>query len=409
MKGLFIAIIIMLLVIGYLGLNAQKEEMVQTEPEIKLELVWEKEFEEEITDFAINVAKDGETYPGVVTLISKALIFSETNEQIKEIKRSPNGSNFFTISESDNHIIHSWQYASEYAKELEECIVSIYDLSGELVWKTHNIAPTRFPKLSPNGKYLIGASYAEVLLVKKDGTFEFINPRKSKRRSLMRIFFTISGDSKFWAISFGEPYADESVQLVVYDPNGDEMFRKVMQPRALAYELEITNDGEKIGVIAPENGKNLFYLFDNNGNLLWKVGEVSRTDHQIVFSPSNNYVLIADAWGSFTCFETASGKEIWYHNISKEEFIITQDPGIGFIPDMEITFSPDERLIAVGVRNRKTNTDCFILFKSNRGLANTFSLPPSNKGFIPKIKFASIHNHFYISSCKKILKFSLGG
>lgn len=418
MKNVYVSIIIAVMaVIALMAINLglYAQEKVQGKPlpvqqqtgEIRLELVWEKEFEEAVTDFALDVAKDGEIYPSIIVLGSKMLILDDKSKVSGDIKGLEGGFNFFSVSESGNHIIHSWWHHDKGGKEVEECIIYIYDLAGKLIWKTSNIAPTRYPKLAPNGEYLIGPSWAEILLVKKDGTLEFINPRQSKRRSLMRIFFAISGTSEFWGISYGEPYADESVQLVTYDHRGAELFRKVMEPMGLAYDLEISNNGEMIGIIAPEKGENFIYLFDKKGNSLWKVGGISRTNQWIVFSPSDNYVLVADFGGALKCFDTSSGKVIWHHHIPKEEINITQDPGIGFSPHMEITFSPDENFVVIGGRNRKTEANCLLVVECKRGLVSTFSLPSSNRGFLPKTKFVSAGDYLYVTNDKKLLKFTL--
>lgn len=405
--ALGIAVAAMAAGLWVLGVKAQTERQ-QTKEKVSLELIWEKDFEEPVIDFSIGTTESGEYFPNVVVLSTKVLIFRDQNKKISELKGVDTGANFFSISESGNHIVHSWQYASEDAKELEECMVYVYDLAGKRIWNTPNIAPTRFPKLAPNGDYIIGPSWAEILLVTKEGVLKSINPRQDRKRSLMRIFFAISGDSQFWGINFGEPYADESVQLVVYDANANELFRKVMEPMALAYGLEISNNGEMIGAVAPEKGKNYFYLFDNKGNLLWKAGGISKATLLIVFSPADDYVLIASSGGVLKCFDTATGEAVWQQCISKEEINVYQDPGIGFIPHMEVTFSPNGNLVVVGGRNRKTNAYCFSVFE-NGSVVGTFYLPTSDGGFLPKANFATTGHYLYVTSGKKLLRFALRG
>jgi len=227
MKKFILTAIIALMAIN--GLYAQ--DTAQAKPQVKLELMWEKEFEEVVTDFALKTTKGGKDYPSVIVLSSqlgsKTVVLDSKGKKLSALKGLEEGFNFFGLSESGNHIIHSWWHHDKEGKEVEECIVYIYDLTGKLSWKTPNIAPTRYPLLAPSGEYLIGPSWAEVLLVKKDGTFKLINPRQNKRRALMRIFFAISGKSDYWGITFGESYADEGVQVVTYDPNGVELFRRV--------------------------------------------------------------------------------------------------------------------------------------------------------------------------------------
>lgn len=395
-------------VVVAIQVHGQEKNATQVEPGIKLELVWEKEFEEPITDFTLNIAKDGRSYANVVVLGSKVVILDDKGKKTSEIMGLERGFNFFSVSESGNHIIHSWWHHDKGGKEVEECIICIYDLTGKLLWKTSNIAPTRYPQLSANGEYLVGPSWAEILLVKKDGTFKYINPRQNKRRSLMRISFAISGTSDFWGISFGEPYADESVQVVTYDPNGAELFRKVTEPMGLAYELEISNNGEMIGIIVPEKGENFFYLLDKKGNPLWKARTLSSSTEQwIIFSPSDNYVLVTSLGGALKCFDASSGKEVWQHHVSKKEISANQDPGIGFIPYMEITFSDDENFVIVGGRNRDTNANCLLVFERGRGFVNTFSLPSSNGGYLPKSKFTPVGDCLYVANGDKLLRFAM--
>ena len=410
MKKLLFIVIVALVAIN-IWLYAQEKDTVQAEPEIKLELVWEREFEEPVIDFTIGTTKDGEPYPDVVVLGSqlgsKALILDSKEKKLSDLKGLEEGFNFFGISESKNHIIHSWWRHDKEGKEVEECIVYIYDLQGKLLWKTPNIAPTRYPLLSPNGEYLIGPSWAEVLLVKKDGTIKLINPRQNKRRALMRIFFAVSGNSEFWAINFGEPYADESVQVVTYDPYGVELFRKAMEPMGLAYGIAISKNGEMIGVVSPNKKNNFFNLFDKKGNILWTAkGLSSMAEQWIVFSPLDNYVLVTSLGGNLKYFDVSTGQLNWEYSIPKEEISVNQDPGIGFIPHMEIAFSSDENLVVVSGEYKKTNRNCLLVFEKGHGLVSTYSLSPSNRGFLPKTKF-TLNGDFYVSNGKKLLKFAL--
>ena len=405
--ALVLAIVTVLVFSAVAAVVTAEKKKEQSRSKVNLELIWEKEFQEAVIDFSIAMSKSGEYFPNVVVLTDKALVLDHRGEKISEIRGLDKGFNFFTISESGNHIIQSWQYRSQGAKELEQSIVYVYDLAGTLRWKTPNVVPMRFPELAPNGDYLIGPSWAEVLLVKKDGALRLINPRQDERRSLMRIFFAISGDSKFWAISFGEPYQDENVELVIYDPNGDELWRKVLEPMGLAYELEISHNGDMIATVAPGRATNFLCLFDRRGNLLWKAGEISGTNQRVVFSASDDYVFIADAWGAVKCFATSSGRLIWHDQISKEEIVIFQDPGNRFVPHMEISFCPDGNSIIISGRNMKTNADCLLVFEGEGGLVRTFSLPSSTGRLLPKTKFVPTGEYIYAANGERLSKFAL--
>jgi len=81
MKRLFLSAIIAFLAIN-LGLYAQEKDTVQVEPEVKLELVWEKEFESPVSDFSLTEMNSIPVLKVVVTTDKVQIL---TGKNVKEI------------------------------------------------------------------------------------------------------------------------------------------------------------------------------------------------------------------------------------------------------------------------------------------------------------------------------------
>lgn len=268
----------------------------QEEPMVALDLVSEKEFGETVMDFSLGISAAGESFPRVVVVSDKVLIFDDQTRKVTEITRHDEGHDFFALSESGNNIIQSWQYAPEGAKELEECRIYVYDLSGRLLWTGGNIAPARFPLVAANGHYFVAASYSRLLWVSRDGSSSLINPFAfvEEEHQLGRVFLSISSDSKHWAVSCGEG----TVVVGVYDSSASGLWSELLERggAAIAGPMAVSRGSEYIGAIYPEGGGAFvplyFHLFHKSQKLLWKKEIYYKGDYLVLFAPTNEYVFL---------------------------------------------------------------------------------------------------------------------
>ena len=377
----------------------------QSKLKLTLELVSEESYDGPVGDLSIAMSTSGKSYPNVVIAGNKVFIYDEENRKVSELAGLDRGMSFFTISESGSHIIRSWQYASESAKELEQCIVSVYDLSGRLLWETPNIAPARFPLLAADGMYLIAPSYSQVLWARSGGSSGFLNPFGfvEGAQELRRVFLSISPDSKYWAVSCG----GGTVVLCTYDSSAKRLWSKLLEQggAAIAGPVAVARNVEYIGVIYPEGGGAFvplyFHMLDKNGKLLWKKEIHYRGDYEVLFAPANQYVLVVS--GSRIYAIDTRGAVKW-------EFPFPDD----FVPQyfwnrfekpIAMDISHSGRHIALGMKSRRGSLGYVFLFDGNKGFLAKRQLDNTEKSPLPR--FAQNELTLFVGVGNKIQKYSV--
>ncbi|MGQ9535484.1 MAG: hypothetical protein ACUVTF_09710 [bacterium] len=407
-----------------MGLYGQEKETTQVEPKVhpvrdsvlkdktfsngvKLELVWEKEYEGPVFNFAISTDREGETYPNVV-ISFKAMIFNNKSMKMKEIKgveqKYDNGKtgNIFRLSEYDNYIINLWGYASE--EKVRESKAFIYDLSGKLLWKTENIAPNYFTHLAPNGEYFIGGTIENIIWGDKNGEIKTLI---NDPNEIYNGYSAFTEDSRFWALSLGQ--IGKPVQLIVFDSKGNELWRKIIEHDGLAGQVAISRNGRFVSVIDPEGGRfspRFCFMFDINGNLLWKE-QVEPTDYRISFSPNEDYILLCNDRGHIYLFELTDGNLKWNYKIP-DSLYIYQDISTS-IPAIPFAISNDGEYIVMGAREKITNIDQILIFSRDSGFISKFALGRSGSEILPLPKFSKSSGTLFVARGKHISKFALRG
>lgn len=335
MKKLFLTAIITLMSIS-LGLYAQEKQTAQTEPKVKL--LWEKEFEDTVRDFSIGELSNGETY--VKVLITKNWVhFYDEKMSIKRRidllpeRDSPDslrviltegkwkfkragialGSKFIGV------------YSGIYDREAEENIQAhyeVYDANGKLQWETELIPAGVYPKLSPNGQFLVATHFwignklwffnrkGLVKEVEIPGDRNLINSRSSFDEASN--FVIASGDPKaVYVLSFDSLFSE----TWRYNLGG---ISHIPMPKQLS-----VSPGKYISVVYcpdPEGRQKIprywLALLDKKGRLLWKKPGyyISR------FSQDEETLLLIKLRGAgVSLHETKTNRLIYEKNIKNEQ------------------------------------------------------------------------------------------
>lgn len=137
--------------------TAQNEEE-QKKPQVTLELIWEKEFEEGIVDVAFDKQRQGLFCPTVVvtgnTENAKAILFLDDRGTIAKSMKLKEWSQA-RISENGRYI--GVMHPDKYDKEFHYGPVDIRDISGEIVKRIDEVYGTWW-WVSPNGDEVIEKS-----------------------------------------------------------------------------------------------------------------------------------------------------------------------------------------------------------------------------------------------------------
>jgi|GEM_PF-2111407 len=403
---LFLAIVAFLA--GNLGLYGQEKDTAQIEPKVKLELVWEKEFGSPVVDFAIENDKQDESYVSVVIIGGEVLIINKKGTITKELsgieKKLGKGevSNIFRLSESGTYIIQLWGYA--YDGETKESRAYVYDLKGNLLWQTKNIAPFQFRYLAPNGEYFLGGSRSlTILWGDKKGNTKVIKRFDDSNADLTTGYTAFSGNSEYWATNYGLPW--QGARLRVFKSNGIEKWHTYPAYHRGAGEVAISTKGKYVGAIGYEHGISTctFFLFDISGQLLWEK-RVDGTNYRILFPISDDFVALINAIGHINLFETLSGNLITEIRIPYD-FSIYQDISAS-IPMIPVSISKDGKYIAIGARRIITNEDYLFIIIDKSSLTQ-IPLGSSKGGYLPLPKFSKSEHTLFVARSDILTKFNL--
>jgi hypothetical protein len=134
MRRLFLSSIIAFLAIS---LRLYAQDTAQAEPKVKLELVWEKEFEAVVGEYILNVDEKGEPFLYVVSLFSDTLYqvnFAKDKEsKIINLRLNEKGGGIL-YSKDKNYIV-TYEVTKRNQEEILEVSLALYNKNGILLWK----------------------------------------------------------------------------------------------------------------------------------------------------------------------------------------------------------------------------------------------------------------------------------
>jgi len=313
MKRLSIAIIIAWMAIA--GLYAQEKSKVQGEPGIKLEPVWEKEFEVPITDYIVDVSKKGEVLVRIVYSMNintlECHFFDVGGQLTKNLNfKSPKGVGILQ-SKNGTHI-GIYEITKGLPGDVEEVAFSLYDKDGNLLWANSKVKGLPFSILN-SGLLLCSENpygWSNFALWRQSQKLIKLTPNDIEMSTGS---FAISMNDYMVFNVYGDKEEGQIGQLVLYDDMGREILRKKFNDWVTASKVCISNGGQFIS--ARGGFANTLYTFSNNGKLLWQkhigVGYLQ------TFSPNGSYLAASGPSNRLNYFNSITGDSLWSYYLDE--------------------------------------------------------------------------------------------
>lgn len=255
-----------------------------------------------------DVILDKDTGRPKAIILKDALKFFNKENIIKEIKtegkrasivRSKTGK-FFGIYES---------LEIDEAKDLViRSQFSFYDSAGNLIWQKDGLGECR---ISDDGETAV--NFQDALI--GDSTITFYNKTDTikKVKPFDNKYFagglaSFSDDGSNYAVVIIEP-----ATLILYNNNGDELWRKTLGNNLHPYGISISKHGHFIIALATNSsdGAGHVFCFDKTGVLLW-VKKRFGGKAAVVFSPNSDFVtLLTQDSKKISLVNSSSGNIRW--------------------------------------------------------------------------------------------------
>jgi len=357
MKQVFLAIIIALMTVGLYG---QEPGAVQNEPKVRLKVVYEKTFDEEILDVIFDTATvsieeaeqmgwkeeaftEEEKAKGKVLVSYPKVVLISTGREpgwyVPERRNSYYTKEliFFDKEEILNRLVLGWEDGAEFvylSPQKKYCLVSrwptewkpeysggiLYDLTGKKIWEIDGPTPIA---VSDEG-YAVAAHLDWQIPPNPGGDFYVYN---SKGKLLTTIENPLKEKTAplFAEYSKGGEYAILSFKATTYPPTvfvliskeGRILWKKELSDYRFPGRFEEIDIRAKAG-IALANG----FFIDWYGRLKWTQTLRAGGNRQCKFSQDGEKIYICSTSGDLWCLSKNTGKVIWAH---KEPRIPTSD------------------------------------------------------------------------------------
>jgi len=329
MRRFSLLVIIVLMAIS-LGLYAQEKDTAQVKPDVKLELVWEKEIPEGTSDIVFldengyNVfssqCKDPEKAlrqkRGIFVQDRKLKWFEDDNfEVVKEMAigegSTPNGSKVVISKNGRNIAIIEGLERWDRFKEPDEWQGGFKDKPATLRllnWKGEELARTQF---SPGGweyidLYPLGNDRTMVVgLAGGEGLYHGVKILVKKGKNLTEVF---SDEETSWFVDYAENgertlLLIKNKEMALFNGSGEEECRYVCpRPYRGGYLSPRGN------YVVEHTAGEYLMIYDNEGNL---IKEQHARCRYVAFSPDEKYLCVTPGPWRVYFFETKTGKMLW--------------------------------------------------------------------------------------------------
>ncbi len=293
-----------------LGLYAQEKDSAQAEPQIKLELVWEKEFESPVSDFSLTEINGMPALQVVVTADKVQFLAKERKEiSTRSLQLNWNESWVYGVSFSRNgeYIGISKYHYGIYGRIQEGSEFQVYDKAGNLLTirvVTDNYKPSI---LLNNGAFLISGVLedARIFLEQLDGTRKLIFDYGDMRPST---YISVAQNSNVFALNVS------GIGVILYDDTGKEIWKRSIE-NSHAAGIGISPHGSYIACFGKKWGNTLF-LYTLKGNILWEK-PIGAGTHFISFSPDEKFLAVYATWSGIWFFSVKEGKLLWRYPADK--------------------------------------------------------------------------------------------
>jgi hypothetical protein len=241
------------------------------EKEVKLEKIWEKEFEEEVVGVAFGSEEEIALYekqgkfphPRTVVFKSKIKFFDSEGNVLREISLEKIGYHRLNLLSSGKVLREGMKSELEYNLEL-------YDEKGNLVWTKRNMGNESF--VSGDEKYIVtgmrmtGAEgKQECVLYSIDG--EEIWRKKVETYPWM-VHILYNGRVILVEL-ITEEHKTIGARLTLIDTDGKKLWSKELAETSDYYVFSTRLEENNLMVISPY-GKQKIYIYTEEGSLLWE-------------------------------------------------------------------------------------------------------------------------------------------
>ena len=251
------------------GLYAQEKDTVQTEPQVKLELVWEKEFSERITNYFVDVDDRGIALLINISFSNDSAVtvrFANRTGELKKLVGLKPTCGGGVLQSRAGAYYGTYEITNGLPGDIQEVSFSLYNEEGALVWAA--LAVPGLPlRILDNGALLCTENpygWSHFALWKQDQVLTRFMPSDAEMATGS---FDISANS-YMIFNISDVLQDEQIaQLILYDGSGKELWRKKFLWKT-ASTVCISDNGQ---FIAARGGfANTIFVFSFNGSLLWQ-------------------------------------------------------------------------------------------------------------------------------------------
>ncbi len=310
-----------------LGLYAQEKDTAQGESQIKLELVWEKEFTEPIVDYIAQLNKKDKVVLRFISTAGRSkytLYFNDTEgDCLRKI-------DFASPPNRDSAGNWIWGVTTYILKSKNEQYLGVvqgpnsdwidkvsfvlYDINGVLRWKQQELNARPFWLLS-TGLYLSAEGYmswSPVTLRNKETIIDTLLIIPSKNEVMSTGAIDVSQNDY---IVFNVYDVDnKDAHVILYNSTGQEIWRKKFTNWTTASKVCISDNGRYI--CARGGFANTLFTFSNDGTLLWQkhigVGYLQ------TFSSDGRYIAAIGPLNRILYFDTENGDSLWSFVLSAD-------------------------------------------------------------------------------------------
>lgn len=170
-----------------------------------------------------------------------------------------------------------------------------FNENGKLLWKYKTPFGYRITDADTDkcGKNILVGVYDSIVQLNENG--EIVMKRKfSNWKQLTTIHsVSVSGDGNFFIILTESTVVSYQSEIILFDKNGNELFRKRSEKNNSPYEIVFSNNSKYIavrGAIGLGLNKGFLSLFDLRGNLLWK-HSFDFVPREIDISENGEYII----------------------------------------------------------------------------------------------------------------------
>lgn len=293
-----------------LGLYAQEKDTAQIESSVKLELVWEKEFESPILDYTCSDGENSPTLQVVITTDKVQFLTKETREiptrsfQLNWNERWVYGA---SLSKNGEYISISKHHYGDYGRIQKGSEFQVYDKTGNLL-TTREVTDDYKPSiLLNNGAFLVTGVLEDgrMFLEQMDGSRRLIFDYNDMRPSFC---ISIAQKGNVFALNVS------GIGVILYDDTGKEIWKRNIE-NSHAAGIGISPHGSYIACFGKKWGNTLF-LYSIKGDILWEK-PIGAGTHFISFSPDEKFLAVYATWSGIWFFSVKEGKLLWHYPTDK--------------------------------------------------------------------------------------------